>query len=72
MLHKGVVGFIFPRIITTIKVKDSCEILQEELLGDLKVRDIKLQSLGREFENMKMKDNESINNFSSIITELVN
>ncbi|PON49260.1 hypothetical protein PanWU01x14_231350, partial [Parasponia andersonii] len=35
-------------------------------------RDIKLQALRKDFENMRMKDNESIKDYSSRFTELVN
>ena len=52
--------------------KQAWEILQQEYQGDLKVRTIKLQNLRRDFETMKMKENETLNGFSTRFSELVN
>jgi hypothetical protein len=48
------------------------DILQEEFQGDKKVRAIKLQTLRRDFENMKMKENESVKDYSTRFLELLN
>nr|XP_043630099.1 uncharacterized protein LOC122601401 [Erigeron canadensis] len=52
--------------------KEAWEVLKQEFQGDVKVRAIKLQSLRRDYENMKMKENESLNDYSSRLTDLVN
>ena len=46
--------------------------MQQEYEGDEKVRNVKLQALRREFANMNMNDAESLKDFSSRFTELVN
>nr|XP_043631608.1 uncharacterized protein LOC122603059 [Erigeron canadensis] len=52
--------------------KEAWEVLKEEFQGDVKVKAIKLQSLRQDYENMKMKENESLNDYSSRLTDLVN
>ncbi|XP_074328383.1 uncharacterized protein LOC141666292 [Apium graveolens] len=52
--------------------KEAWDILQGEYLGDAKVRTIKLQTLRRELENIKMKENETLNDFSTRFFELIN
>jgi hypothetical protein len=47
------------------RAKEAWAILQEEFQGDKKVRDIKLQTLRRDFENMRMKENKSAKDYSS-------
>jgi hypothetical protein len=54
------------------RAKEACDILQEEFQGDKKVRAIKFQTLRRDFENMIMKENESVKNYSTRFLELVN
>jgi hypothetical protein len=56
MIQQGVTDTIFPRIINETKAKDAWDLLQNEYRGNLKVRAVKLQSLRRDFENMKMKE----------------
>jgi hypothetical protein len=54
------------------RAKEACDILQEEFQGDKKVRAIKFQTLRRDFENMRMKENERVKNYSTRFLELVN
>jgi hypothetical protein len=72
MIQRGVSKNIFPMIMGAIGAKEACDILHEEFQGDKKVRAIKLQTLIREFENIRMKENESVKNYSTRFLELVN
>ncbi|XP_038971188.1 uncharacterized protein LOC120104336 [Phoenix dactylifera] len=72
MIQRGVSEAIFPRIMGAKTAKQAWETLQEEFQGDKKVRAIKLQSLRRDFENMRMKENESVKDYSTRFLELVN
>ncbi|KAG6391565.1 hypothetical protein SASPL_149321 [Salvia splendens] len=71
-IQQAVADSIFPRIMGAEKSKEAWEILQKEFGGDEKVRAIKLQTLRRDFENTKMKDNETLNQFHSSFIELTN
>ncbi|XP_026429157.1 uncharacterized protein LOC113325151 [Papaver somniferum] len=62
---------ILPRVIHFPKAKEAWDILQKEYGGNKKVRELKLQSYIRDFENLKMKDNEKVNEFSSRVIEIV-
>lgn len=46
--------------------------LQEEFQGSTNVRSVKLQTLRREFKNIKMKESESVKDYYSRIKEIVN
>ncbi|XP_050909881.1 uncharacterized protein LOC127123725 [Lathyrus oleraceus] len=52
--------------------KEAWNILQQEFEGDSKVRTVKLQSLKRDYENERMKENESLNEYFNRLSELVN
>ncbi|GJZ39747.1 putative reverse transcriptase domain-containing protein [Tanacetum coccineum] len=54
------------------KAKEAWEVLKQEFQGDVKVRAIKLQTLKQDYENTKMKENESLNDYSSRLTDLIN
>ncbi|KAG6419902.1 hypothetical protein SASPL_116414 [Salvia splendens] len=71
-IQQAVADSIFPRIMGAEKSNEAWEILQKEFGGDEKVRAIKLQTLRRDFENTKMKDNETLNQFHSSFIELTN
>ncbi|KAA8539239.1 hypothetical protein F0562_025931 [Nyssa sinensis] len=71
-IQEGVSNSIFPRIMRATRSKQAWEILQQEYQGDLKARTIKLQNFRRDFEAMKMKENETLNDFSTKFSELVN
>ena len=71
-IQNAVKDTIFPRIIRANTSKEAWEILQQEFQGDSKVRSIKLQTLRKDFEILKMKDNELIKDYFSKIIEIVN
>nr|GEX55227.1 hypothetical protein [Tanacetum cinerariifolium] len=54
------------------KAKEALEVLKQEFRGDIKVRCIKLQTLRRDYENTKMKENELLNDYSSRLIDLIN
>jgi hypothetical protein len=72
MVQKGVSETIFPRIMGATRAKEDWDTLQEDFQGDKKVRAIKLQTLSRDFKNMRMKENESVKDYSTRFLELVN
>ena len=63
---------IYPRIFGASKAKEAWDILKNEFQGNDKVISIKLQSLWRDFDNMVMKESESIQEFLSKVAEIVN
>ena len=71
-IQQGVGNTIFPRIMRASKAKEVWDILLQEFQGDIKVRAIKLQTLKKEFENMKMRENENLKEYFSRFMELVN
>jgi hypothetical protein len=67
-LDDSVVGRI--KLATT--AKQAWEILETTYQGTIKVKIAKLQALRREFENLQLKDPDSIDQFTNIVMELVN
>ncbi|XP_074294135.1 uncharacterized protein LOC141621878 [Silene latifolia] len=62
---------IFPRIASATTSKEAWHILQKEYVGDKKVVKVRLQSLRREFETALMKDKETVQEYLSRMTEVV-
>lgn len=62
---------IFPCIAQQATSKATWDILKLEFIGDKKVRFVKLQGLRREFEHLRMKDDESLSVYVSKLYELV-
>ncbi|KAK4393534.1 Retrovirus-related Pol polyprotein from transposon RE2 [Sesamum angolense] len=71
-IQTAVADHIFPRISVATSAKEAWSILQKEYQGSANVRIIKLQTLRRDFENMKMKDSEIIDEYYTKVRELVN
>ena len=69
---QGVHENIFPRIAAATRSKQAWDILQTSYQGMEKVKTVKLQMLGRNFETIYMKDNESVDSFFTQIIGLVN
>ncbi|KAK3007967.1 hypothetical protein RJ639_014055 [Escallonia herrerae] len=72
LIQRNVTDPIFPRIMRVESAKEAWETLRNEFQGDHKVRAIKLQSLRKDLENMKMKEDESLKDYSSRFLELIN
>ncbi|XP_038983671.1 uncharacterized protein LOC120111184 [Phoenix dactylifera] len=71
-IQNGVSPTIFPRIIRANTAKQAWETLQREFQGDSKAITVKLQFLRREFENLKMKQSESVKDYFSRVINVVN
>lgn len=69
MIQRAVSISIFPRIMRAKTSKEAWNILQQEFEGDSKVRTVKLK---RDYENERMKENESLNEYFNRLSELVN
>ncbi|CAL2258163.1 unnamed protein product [Prunus armeniaca] len=63
---------IFPRIANANSAKMAWELLYAEYHGGEHVRLVKLQNLIREFEYTRMRDNESLSDYLTRLTELIN
>ncbi|RZB68411.1 Retrovirus-related Pol polyprotein from transposon TNT 1-94 [Glycine soja] len=71
-LQQAVTDPIFPRIMGAKTAKEALNTLQEEFQGSVKVRAVKLQSLRRDFELLKMKESETVKDYYSKVKEIVN
>ncbi|XP_073109469.1 uncharacterized protein [Elaeis guineensis] len=71
-IHIALVDTIFSRIMRAASAKEAWSILQDEFQGNDKVRITKLNTLRREFENLKMKENESVKDYTFRMIEVVN
>ncbi|KAM1445266.1 hypothetical protein ACFX2I_041321 [Malus domestica] len=58
IIQGAVSNTIFSRIANKESAKGTWEVLQQEYIGDTKVRKVKLQSLRRDFEYKRMRENE--------------
>ncbi|GAV66437.1 DUF4219 domain-containing protein/UBN2 domain-containing protein, partial [Cephalotus follicularis] len=71
-IHLAVSDSIFPRIMNSTSAKEVWDMLQDEFKGTVKIRAVKLQTLRRDFENLRMTEGETIKDFSSRAIEVVN
>ncbi|KHN23990.1 hypothetical protein glysoja_047761, partial [Glycine soja] len=71
-LQQAVTDPIFPRIMGAKTAKEAWNTLQEEFQGSVKVRAVKLQSLRRDFELLKMKESETVKDYYSKVKGIVN
>nr|GEW14363.1 hypothetical protein [Tanacetum cinerariifolium] len=62
---------LFSRIAGASSAKETWEILQMEYQGDSQVQAIRLQRLRREFENLNMREEESIGDYFSRVMSIV-
>ena len=69
---QGVSKTIFPRISGAKKSKEAFEILKKQFSGYTKVIFIKLQNFWREFDNLQMKENETVQEFFPKISVIIN
>ncbi|XP_040938122.1 uncharacterized protein [Gossypium hirsutum] len=71
-LQNGVTDVIFTRIMACSTPKEVWERLKENFMGSDKTRQQQVINLGRDFENLKMKESESIRQYSNRIMATVN
>ncbi|KAL1198057.1 hypothetical protein V5N11_005051 [Cardamine amara subsp. amara] len=72
ILQTAVSDSIFPRIAPASNAREAWNALKSEFEGSQQVKMIKLQSLRREYENLKMNDSDSINTFTTKLIEVGN
>ena len=63
---------VFPKIAAGNYAKEAWDILETNFKGTDKVCTVKLQNIRREFENFQMKENESVADFSSRTSNVIN
>ncbi|KAL8512352.1 hypothetical protein ACS0TY_018726 [Phlomoides rotata] len=63
---------MFKIISNCVSAKDALDRLQEHCEGSESVRRTKLQMLGTQFENLKMKEDETITSYNERLSEIVN
>ncbi|KAL5698161.1 hypothetical protein ACHQM5_029234 [Ranunculus cassubicifolius] len=72
LIQEGVTTTIFPRIINAKTSKEAWDILEKEFRGSKQIKTVKLQSLRREFENLKMKESEVLKDYFTRFLDVVN
>ncbi|XP_059075217.1 uncharacterized protein LOC131875188 [Cryptomeria japonica] len=63
---------IFPKVLIATRSKKAWETLEIAYQGNTKVKVAKLQSLRRNFENLQMKESESVGQFMNQVLNVVN
>ncbi|CAA0830320.1 Unknown protein, partial [Striga hermonthica] len=71
-LQMAMTESLFPRISGAQTSKEAWDTLKEEYQGSDKVRHLKLQTLRRDLENMKMKKSEIVKDYYTRLREVVN
>ena len=72
LIEAAMAETIFPKIAVANYAKEAWDILKTNFQGTDKVRVVKLQNIRREFENLQMKENESVADFSSRTSNVLN
>ena len=71
-IQMGVSRAYFAKIATCETAKKAWDFLETEVYGDEKVRTINLQTLRREFQNLKMIESEKIDYYCTRVMNIVN
>ncbi|KAI5318138.1 hypothetical protein L3X38_037846 [Prunus dulcis] len=72
IIQNAVSDQIFPRIANADSAKMAWNLLYSEYHGGEHVRSVKLQNLRREFEYTRMRDSETLSEYLTRLTELIN
>jgi hypothetical protein len=72
LIQRGLTKTIFPKVSSSVSLKKPLDTLENSYQGVLKVNTVKVQNLRRDFENMKMKDNELVDSFMTQVMNVVN
>ncbi|XP_017618144.1 uncharacterized protein LOC108462742 [Gossypium arboreum] len=71
-IQNSVSDMIFTRIMACETLKQACDKLKEEFQGTERIKQQLLLNLRREFENLKMKEEKTIKQYSDRIMAVVN
>ena len=71
-IHTTVNEEIFTRIMACKSAKEAWDKLKAEFQGKARSRKMQVLNLRRQFKGFKMRDNETVEEFSSSISKLVN
>ena len=71
-MYQVVDEVIFERISTVTSAKEAWDTLHSSYKGDDKVKMVRLQTLRSEFDTLKMKDSESIEDDFNWVISIVN
>ncbi|KAK0579919.1 hypothetical protein LWI29_033466 [Acer saccharum] len=71
-LHSALIDSVFTGIMHLESAKSIWEELKSRFEGSERAKSVKLLTLKREFENLKMKDSETVKDYSSKLSDLVN
>ena len=72
IIHMGLDEAMFEIVATTVKAKEAWEILQNNFKRIDKVKKVRLQTLRGEFEALKMKGTESVQDYFTRVSQVVN
>ncbi|XP_074381011.1 uncharacterized protein LOC141721796 [Apium graveolens] len=72
IIYMGLDEAMFEKVATAPKAKEAWEILQNNFKGINKVKKVRLQTLRREFEALKMKETESVQDYFTRVSQVVN
>ena len=72
LIQQGLSECTFPKISSAESSKKAWDTLETFYQGVTKVMNVKLQNLRRDFENLKMKYSENVDNFMTQFRNVVN
>ena len=72
LIQQGLSESIFPKISSVESSKKAWDTLETCYQGVTKVKNVKLQNLIRDFENLKMNNSETVDNFMTQVMSVVN
>src|ERR1044072_5046924 len=72
LIHSAVSDEVLTRIMDCSRAKEAWDRLKEEFHGNQRTRRMQVLNLRREFESLKMKDSDTIKDFSGKMMKIVN
>jgi hypothetical protein len=72
LIQQGLTETIFLKVSSSVSSKKAWNTLETSYQGVSKVKTVKVQNLRRDFENLKMKDSESVDSFMTQFMNVVN
>jgi len=72
LIQQSLDGVILSKVSNAEYSKEAWDILESCYQGVAKVNNVKLQNLRRDFENLKMKDSETVDAFMTQVMSVVN